>query len=84
MSDELELLDQLLGGDLPLTVVVRLFSDRQHFERAVLAMLRAGDLRLLDHDGDAVPSWQWQQNLAASELDGLRLDIATQGAKRIA
>ena len=33
MSPELETLDQLLGGDLPLTVIRKLFPDAERFVR---------------------------------------------------
>ena len=51
MSLELEVLDQLEGGEMPLGVVAALFPDESHARRALLAMLRAGDLKLLDVDG---------------------------------
>ena len=51
MSLELEVLDQLEGSDLPLAVVAALFPDESHARRALLAMLRAGDVKLLDANG---------------------------------
>ena len=88
MSPELETLDQLLGGDMPLGVVTSLFPDEAHARRAIVAMLAAGELRLLDADGAAVSAWQ------VSELERqsgswrsdtqYRLTLTDAGARRIA
>ena len=58
MSPELEALDQLLGGDMPLSLVTSLFPDEAHARRAIVAMLAAGELRLLDPEGAALSLWQ--------------------------
>ena len=47
MSPELETLDQLLGGDLPIAVIRGLFDDDSHFAHAVEAMLCEMEIRLL-------------------------------------
>jgi hypothetical protein len=86
MSPELETLDQLLGGDLPLTVIHGLFNNGERFVGAILAMLEAGEVRLLTSDGTEVPPWQWQAVLNAScsaAASGARLAITTAGARRI-
>jgi hypothetical protein len=54
MSPELETLDQLLGGDMPLAVVCGLFDNGERFARSVAAMLHAGEVRLYV-DGVGVP-----------------------------
>jgi hypothetical protein len=85
MSPELETLDQLQGGDLPLGEVRKVFNDDGRFSHAVFAMLDAGEVRMLS-EGSEVPRWQWRQLLTSpsqSELSGLRLAITAAGAKRI-
>lgn len=64
MSLELEVLDQLLGGDLPLSVISRLFAEAHHRDRAIAAMLRDGSVELLGPDGSAVPQWHLRDVLA--------------------
>jgi hypothetical protein len=61
MSPELEVLDQLQGGDLPLRVVASLFPDEAHARRAIAAMLAAGELELLDAEGTALSPWQQRE-----------------------
>lgn len=86
MSPELETLDQLAGGDLPLTVIRTLFPDGGRFARAIMAMLEGGEVRLLDPDGAVVPPWRWREVLAASAgtaAVGTRLAIADAGGRGI-
>jgi hypothetical protein len=86
MSPELETLDQLLGGDMPLAVIRGLFDDGERFVRAVAAMLNAGDVRLYI-DGDETPRWRWTEVLVAArdraEPANARLDITEAGVRRI-
>ena len=88
MSPELETLDQLLGGDLPLTLIRGLFNDKERFVHAVVAMLDADELQLLKPDEMEVPRWLWRAVL--NEASGLpaendyRLSITEVGARRIA
>jgi hypothetical protein len=85
-SPELEALDQLLGGDLAVCVIRRLFADDSRFERAIEAMLCDGEIQLLTADGDAVPKWQWRDLLntvALSDTSGPKLSITAKGALRI-
>jgi hypothetical protein len=88
MSPELETLDQLLGGDLPLPVIRDLFPDGGRFARAITAMLDAGEVRLLAQDGTEGPRWQWREVLAAasnqSGANDYRLDITDAGGRWIA
>jgi hypothetical protein len=80
MSAELETLDQLDGGDLPLKVVRTFFKDEASFQKGVLGLLRAGDIRL-SLDGTEVPKWRWQQALSEQNV---KASLTDQGAKRIA
>ena len=61
MSLELEVLDQLQGGDLPLRVVASLFPEEAHARRAIAALLLAGEIALLDAKGAAVAPWQLRE-----------------------
>ena len=87
MSLELEVLDQLQGGDLPLPVIKSLFADDLTFSRAMLGLLGCGDIRLVTRDGAAVPSWQWRELFAErqgrKDLTALTVQLTDQGGKRI-
>jgi hypothetical protein len=87
MSLELEVLDQLQGGDLPLRVVASLFPDEAHARRAIAAMLAAGELELLDGEGTVLLPWQ-QRELERQPSSWradtqYRLAITDAGARRI-
>jgi hypothetical protein len=77
MSPELETLDQLSGGDLPLTVIRGLFPDEERCTRAILAMLKAGELRLWTEV--EVPRYRWRDALSGEG----RLSITDAGLRRI-
>jgi hypothetical protein len=87
MSPALETLDQLLGGDLPLKVIRTLFDEEERFVQALLAMLNAGEVRLLDADGFEFERWQWRGILTdPSSLEattGQQLTITQVGCSRI-
>src|SRR6516162_6958108 len=87
LSPELETLDQLLGGDLPLTVIATLYSTPEAFHKGVQGLLSCGDVLLLDTDGNALPEWRWREVFAPSSeaalLGHFRLRVTPQGAKRI-
>jgi hypothetical protein len=61
MSEELELLDQLLTNDFSLEVCRSFFSSQDRFVQAVLWMLNHGEIELLDHAGKPIPRWQWKE-----------------------
>lgn len=86
MTPELETLDQLLCGDLPLKVIQELYPDADHFRRAVLGLLSCGDVRLLSMDQSEVPTWRWRElfveGAVVDELPSLKLSITPQGARR--
>lgn len=88
MTPEIEVLDQLVGGDLPLNVVARLFSDHDHCRKAVNAMIRAGDVLLLDAAGQAVPDWQYRELEGGAnfwrEGSQFQLSLTEAGARRMA
>jgi hypothetical protein len=86
VSPELETLDQLLGGDMPLEVVREWYDCGPRFARSVEAMLHAGEVRLVA-DGADVPRWRWTEVLSAaaerSTRSGARLAITAVGVRRI-
>jgi hypothetical protein len=83
MSPELEMLDQLLGGDLPVAVVRSFFDDDQRFVHAALVMLNAREIKLLDEDGTDIPKWKWSEILK-SNAGNPRIQITDGGITRIA
>jgi hypothetical protein len=86
MSPELETLDQLLGGDLPLRAVLALFPSEEAFGRGVRELLSCGDVVLTSLEGE-VPHWQWREmfrdQTVFQQLEHLRLSITPQGARKI-
>lgn len=87
MTPELEVLDQLLGGDLSLTTIADLFPDQDRCRRAIGAMLKAGEVRILDAGGQELPAWRYREVEAApdtwSKATTYRLSITDAGAKRV-
>jgi hypothetical protein len=83
MSLELETLDQLLGGDMPLAVIRGLYPDDETFAVGIHALLRNGDVRLFCEETE-VPQWRWRELFQAGgvdeEMPRLRLEITDQGA----
>jgi hypothetical protein len=88
MSPELETLDQLLGGVLPLAVIRNFYPDVYAFRLGVFGLLTSGDVCLLTIDQTDVPSWRWRELFVAGtvmkELRNMNLKITAQGAHRIA
>jgi hypothetical protein len=88
MSAELETLDQLLGGDLSLTVIRNLYPDEEGFRQGVLGLLSSGDVRLFMSDQTPVPGWRWAELFVADnlmhELGNMKLSLTAQGTRRIA
>jgi len=86
-TPELETLDQLLGGDMPLTVIATLYSTADAFHKGVQGLLSCGDVLLLDAAGNSVPQWRWREIFApgseTEQLRHLRLRLTPEGARRI-
>lgn len=87
MTPELEILDQLSGGDLPLNVIANLFADRDHCRRAVGALLVSGDVCIVDSADKSVPLWRFREleDVAAFWAEGApyRISITDAGAERV-
>jgi hypothetical protein len=82
-SPELETLDQLLGADLRLGVVSKLFASRETFGTGTLGLLSGGNVVLVTSKGAEVPKWQWRELLSGTNPAELLLRITSQGARRI-
>ena len=87
MSPELETLDQLQGGDLPLATLASLFPSIDAFRSGILGLLSCGDIVLTAPNGADVLQWRWKELLSGkSALEGLshiQVKITPQGARRI-
>jgi hypothetical protein len=77
------MLDQRLGGDSTVSVVRSLIPDDKRFVHVALAMLNAGEIRLLDDDCANIAKWKWSQVLTSPTGTG-RIQITDRGSKRIA
>ena len=78
MSPELETLDQLICGDMPLMAIRHVYPDPAAFLRGIHGLLKCGDVLLF---------WRWRDlfdNGAVLESpDGMTLSMTEQGAKRV-
>ncbi|HEV3300547.1 MAG TPA: hypothetical protein VG055_12945 [Planctomycetaceae bacterium] len=85
-SIELETLDQLLGGTLPLATIRSLYDSQDHFVRAITAMLHTGQVRLVANGKD-VEKYRWRNMLgnsdSQSETENVWLEITDVGARRV-
>jgi hypothetical protein len=88
-SSELETLDQLLGGDMPLRVIRTVFPDHSRFVKGISGLIRNGDIVLLQ-GGTEIPPWKLRELLDESapltdqDMEGLSLHLTEQGTARIA
>lgn len=86
MSLELETLDQLLTGSMPLRIIRELYPDDRAFATSIHALLRNGDVLLMSK-GVEVPRWQWRDLFEAGgviqEIQWFELDLTEQGARRV-
>jgi hypothetical protein len=86
-APELETLDQLLGGELALSIIRALYADHASFARAVHALLLNRDVELLNGDGAVVPQWRWRElfvdGIIENEMPRLKLRITDRGSRRV-
>jgi len=87
MSPELDVLDQLVGRNLPLNVIASLFPEQDHCRRAIQAMLLEGQVRIVDVEGVAIPDWRYRELQFQPEFwasgTPYRMSITDFGAKRV-
>jgi hypothetical protein len=82
-TPELETLDQLQGGDMNVGIIRSLYQREEHFCRAIIAMLRSGEIRLYAPTGDEAPAWESAAIIGdATRWEGYTLSITALGAKR--
>ena len=90
MSPELDLLDQLLAGNMPLAVLLRLFPSIPCARHAIHAMLASDEIRLIGTDGAELQPRQSQELSRASDSDwrraaaDLTVTLTPKGAQRVA
>lgn len=83
MSPELETLDQLEGGDMPLAVIRRVYPVLDRFVAGMRGLLECGDIHLLDNE-HSVPPWQWQSVLSADPISpNVIVSLTAARARRI-
>jgi hypothetical protein len=87
MSPELDTLDQLLGGDLSLATIRKLYLTDSDFAKGTMGLLADGDVRLLAADGVDIPQWRWRELFHEPglrlELEKMKLRVTRQGAARV-
>lgn len=84
MSPELDTLDQLLGGDMPLPLIRVQYPDDARFARGLLWLLHAGEVRLVGDDGTELPLWRCREVLVDPDTRGrMRVVITRAGVSRI-
>jgi hypothetical protein len=83
MSPELETLDQLLGGPMPLATIRTLYPDAEAFRAGVGGLLKTGEVLLCGANDAPLPAWQYREILGAESCPGLTLKITDKGAARI-
>jgi hypothetical protein len=83
-ATELETLEQLQGGDLPLATIRSLYESQEHFFRAMTAMLHTGQLRLIE-SGTDVAQYRWQSVLGNPDSQNsiVRVAITEEGARHL-
>ena len=84
-SIELETLDQLLGGPLPLATIRSLYDSQDHFVRAITAMLHTGQIRLLANGID-VAKYRWPSVLGNTDNQNdepIYFEVTEAGARRV-
>ncbi len=83
MSPELMILDDLLGGDIPLEQARAFFDRDQNFMHAMMFMLEAREIRLLDSHRVEVPRYRWLESLSDALTLPYFLTITDKGSARI-
>jgi hypothetical protein len=88
MSPELEILDQLLGGDMPLAVIRQVcHQDSDRRSHSIGMMLRDGVIELVNAKGETVLPWRRRELLNAESIweqgSGYYLRLTKTGARII-
>jgi len=87
MTPEIEVLDQLLGGDLPLNVIAGLFPSLSLCQTALSSMVLDGQVNVLDPSGSVIPAWRLRELWAECESwragTEYRVTVTDEGARRV-
>ena len=87
MSPELETLDQLLTGEMPLRIVRRFFADDGSFKTSIYRMVENEDIELRDENGRQITKWQLRELMSLPGTSAIlqkRIAITENGVRRIA
>jgi hypothetical protein len=90
MSSELEVLDQLLGGDMRVSILLGCFASPMHAQKGIRGLLENGDVRLLSETGEELPRPEWRSLVWlpiedwVAAMASLTLAVTDEGAKRVA
>ena len=87
MSPELETLDQLLTGEMPLQIIRRFFADDESFKTSITRMVENEDIVLQDENGEPIRKWQLRELMSlpgTSTILQNRIAITENGVRRIA
>jgi hypothetical protein len=81
---ELELVDQLLGGDMPHRLVCTFFRDEAHARRVLAVYISRGVVVLSEESGE-LPAWRSQEILRSPQplvgYEKTRVGLTDKGAK---
>jgi len=84
---ELETLDQLLGDDMPVSVICRFYPTPDACRKGLLGLLHEGDVILLNPEQSQIPQWRrrelFSQDDWLQKLRDFRLRITEQGANKM-
>ena len=86
-SPEMETLDQLLGGEMRLSIIRQVYDSDDAFMQGTLRLLQGGDVKLGDRMRAEVPRWRWrplfEQSEVLSALESFTLSVTTIGAAKV-
>lgn len=86
-SPEMETLDQLLGGEMQLSIIRQFYDSDESFTGGTLALLQNGDVRLFDQSHTEVPRWRWRPLFEVGEvlaaLPSFTLYVTKAGAAKV-
>ena len=86
-SSEMATLDQLLGGEMRLSIIRKIYNSDEAFMRGALRLLHGGDVKVFDQSYTEVPRWRWrplfEQGEVLSALESFTLDLTETGAAKV-
>ena len=86
-SPEMETLDQLVGGEMRLSIIRQVYDSDAAFMRGTLGLLQTGDVKLFDQSHTEVPRWRWralfEQGEVLAALESFILDVTEAGVAKV-